>query len=208
MDPPMYDGNIHPNRWLKQVQVYCSLKKIGKDEILEFAKMMIDSEINIPESITCLDELVNVLKQDISFSIFKNTNQRKLQSLKYLPEEKGGETSKFVSDFRKFCCDAEINDIEVQKHYLCKSLPKDYIFDEFHEKMKNVNSTNELIKEFEETIVYNSNLIKNGSVVALKHIATGKYLSSIKNSNYKSGSYSQLVLFFIYIKLHLCIMLY
>src|ERR1043166_5934483 len=103
MDLPIYDGNIHLNRWLKQVQVYCFLKKIRKDEeILEFARMMVDSKINIPKNMA-LDELVNVLKRDVSFSIFKNSNQRKLQSLKYLPEKEGGETSKFISDFRKLC---------------------------------------------------------------------------------------------------------
>ena len=63
--------------------------------------------------------------------------------------------------------------------------------------MKNANSINELIKEFEDIIVEESNLIKNGSIVALKHIATGKYLSSIKNLCYTTGS-NQLV-YFIYI---------
>ncbi|CAB4411170.1 unnamed protein product [Rhizophagus irregularis] len=59
--------------------------------------------------------------------------------------------------------------------------------------MKNVNSINELIKRFEEIVLEESNLIRNGSIVALKHVATGKYLSSIKNLCYTTGSKSQLV---------------
>ncbi|CAB4422436.1 unnamed protein product [Rhizophagus irregularis] len=54
--------------------------------------------------------------------------------------------------------------------------------------MKNVNSINELIKKFEDIIVDEANLITNESVVALKHVATGKYLSSIKNLRYETGN--------------------
>ena len=64
--------------------------------------------------------------------------------------------------------------------------------------MKNVNSLNELIKEFEGIISEESDLIKNGSVVALKHVATGKYLNSIGYLYYITGSKTQLVLYFLY----------
>ncbi|CAB4479979.1 unnamed protein product [Rhizophagus irregularis] len=59
--------------------------------------------------------------------------------------------------------------------------------------MKNVNSINELIKEFEDIIAEESNLIKNDSVVALKHVATGKYLNSAETLCYTTGSRTQLV---------------
>ncbi|CAB4479981.1 unnamed protein product [Rhizophagus irregularis] len=59
--------------------------------------------------------------------------------------------------------------------------------------MKDVNSVNELIKEFEDIIVKESNLIKDESIVALKHIATGKYLSSFENLHYRTGSKFQLI---------------
>ncbi|PKY43513.1 hypothetical protein RhiirA4_457508, partial [Rhizophagus irregularis] len=125
-----------------------------------------------------------------------NTNKRKLQSLKYNPERKGGDTSKFISTFRKLCYNAEINDIKEQKKYLYKSLPNnhfDYISNEFYNKMKNVNSINELIKEFENIVLEESKLIRNESIVALKHTSTGKYLSSISNLCYTTGSGKQLV---------------
>jgi hypothetical protein len=44
------------------------------------------------------------------------------------------------------------------------------------------------------------NLIRNGSVVALKHVATGKYLSSIKNLCYTTGNKKQLVCFILYLQ--------
>ncbi|CAB4479952.1 unnamed protein product [Rhizophagus irregularis] len=59
--------------------------------------------------------------------------------------------------------------------------------------MKNLNSIDELIKRFEELVLEESNLIRKGSIVALKHVATGKYLSSIKNLCYTTGSKFQLV---------------
>ncbi|RIA82713.1 hypothetical protein C1645_834942 [Glomus cerebriforme] len=161
-----YDGNIHPDEWINDIQTHNSLWDADHERILK----------------------------DISFTIFKNMNKRKLQSLKYVPERKGGDTSKFISTFRKLCYNAEINDLKEQKKYLFKSLPNnhfDYISSEFYKKMKNVNSTNELIKEFEDIILEESNLIRNESIVALKHVATEKYLSSISNLRYKTGSKSQ-----------------
>ena len=90
------------------------------------------------------------------FTVFKNTNRRKLKSLKYVPEREGGDTSKFISTFRKLCYNSEINNIEEQKRYLYKSLSNNgyynYFLSEFYTKMKNVNSTSELIKEFEDII--------------------------------------------------------
>src|SRR6266496_3740538 len=96
----------------------------------------------------------------------------------------------------------EINDIKEQKKYLYKSLPISnfyYYSNKFHGRMKNVNSINELIKEFEEIILEESNLIRNESIVALKHVASGKYLRSISNLHYTTGSKTQLVYFYIVI---------
>ncbi|PKC65570.1 hypothetical protein RhiirA1_460849 [Rhizophagus irregularis] len=62
--------------------------------------------------------------------------------------------------------------------------------------MKNTNSINESIKGFEDIVFEESDLIKNESIVALKHVATGKYLSSdgsYENLRYITGSPKQLV---------------
>ncbi|PKC11507.1 hypothetical protein RhiirA5_413040 [Rhizophagus irregularis] len=94
MDFPKYNGNVHPDEWIKDLQNY-----------LEFYKPIEDSNLKLTP-----------LKEDISFTIFKNTNKRKLQSLNYIPESMGGDTSKFISNFLKLCYNAEIIDIEEQKN--------------------------------------------------------------------------------------------
>ena len=142
MDLPKYDGNIHPDEWIKDIQKY---DRFWKERYglgyLNYAISLVDSTINLPAEIDDYEKLRNALKQDISFTVFKNTNKRKLQSLKYIPEREGGDTSKFISTFRKLCYNAEINDVEEQKKYLYSSLPMNhfnYISNEFDEKMKNV----------------------------------------------------------------------
>ncbi|RIA89054.1 hypothetical protein C1645_825422 [Glomus cerebriforme] len=198
MDFPKYDGNIHPDDWINDIQKYFILKPISNinNDRLKAAILSVDFNISLPTGIDNYEKLRNALKEDISFTIFKNTNKRKLQSLKYIPENRGGDTSNFISTFRKLCYNAEINDIEVQKKYLYKSLPMNYfdsISNEFNKKMKNINSINDLIKEFEDFVIDLSNFIINDSIVALKHIATGKYLSSIENLCYTTGSCTQSV---------------
>ncbi|RIA88543.1 hypothetical protein C1645_806736 [Glomus cerebriforme] len=194
---PKYDGNIHPDEWINDIQKYLEFKYNTNDNDYYLnAISLVDPTIKLPTEINNIENLRNALKEDISFTVFKNTNERMLQSLKYIPEREGGKTSNFISNFRKLCYNAEINDIEEQKKYLYRSLPMkhfDYVSNEFYKKMKNVNSINELIKEFEDIILEESKLIKNGSIVALKHVATGKYLTSINNLNYTTGSKGQLV---------------
>jgi hypothetical protein len=204
MDISKYDGNVHPDEWINDIQKYFSLWENNYGGFLNTAISLIDPTIKLSTEINDIEKLRKALKDDVSFEVFKNTNKRKLQSLKYYPERKGGDTSKFISTFRKLCYNAEINDVKEQKLYLYNSLPNnhfDYISNEFYKKMKNVNSINELIKKFEDIILEESNLIRNGSIVALKHVATGKYLSSISNLCYTTGSEKQLVCFYIVILL-------
>ncbi|PKB96016.1 hypothetical protein RhiirA5_472686 [Rhizophagus irregularis] len=194
MDIPKYNGNIHPDEWIHDIQKYNYMWGKNYGGFLNTAISLVDPTIKLSTEIRDIEELCNALKENISFTVFKNTNKRKLQSLKYIPESRGGDTSKFISNFLKLCYNAEINDIEEQKNYLYKSLPmNNYFSSEFYKKMKDVNSVNELIKEFEDIIVKESNLIKDESIVALKHIATGKYLSSAENLCYTTGNKFQLV---------------
>ncbi|UZO04277.1 uncharacterized protein OCT59_024668 [Rhizophagus irregularis] len=152
----------------------------------------VDSNILLPTEIDSIAKLRNVLIEDISFTIFKNTNKRKLQSLKYIPESKGGDTTKFISNFLKLCYNAEINDTEEQKNYLYKSFTMNsYFSKEFYNKTKNANSINELIKGFEDIVFDESNLIKNDSIVALKHKQLG--VSKILNSLWKIKFVKELI---------------
>ncbi|GBB85837.1 hypothetical protein RclHR1_12290006 [Rhizophagus clarus] len=179
MEPPIYDGKIHPNEYVKKMRVYCNFRQIiNEQDILRFAIMMIDSTINVPENINSFDALINALKDHISFTVFKNSCKRKLQTLKYISDYGGDNTVNFITDFRTFCRDAEITNIEEQKKYLFNALPYDFFKNEFAIKQKNVNSMDELIKTFEEIVSDYSRIIRNGSIIALRHVGTGKYLSS------------------------------
>ncbi|RGB36360.1 hypothetical protein C1646_758178, partial [Rhizophagus diaphanus] len=165
MDIPKYNGNIHPDEWINDIQKFRYIWKLDYKEFLKITISLVDPTIKLPAEISNIEELRNALKENISFAVFKNTNKRKLQLLKYIPESRGGDTSKFISNFLKLCYNAEINDIEEQKNYLCESLPmRSFFSNEFYKKMKNVNSINELIKEFEDIIVEESNLIKDESI--------------------------------------------
>ena len=48
------------------------------------------------------EKLCNALKDDTSFTVFKNTNKRMLQSLKYIPERKGGKFRNLFQIFANF----------------------------------------------------------------------------------------------------------
>uniref|UniRef100_U9UGP8 MIR domain-containing protein n=1 Tax=Rhizophagus irregularis (strain DAOM 181602 / DAOM 197198 / MUCL 43194) TaxID=747089 RepID=U9UGP8_RHIID len=100
MDLPRYEGNIHPDEWICNIQKfdYYWRAKYGLG-YLDIAISLVDATIKLPDDIFTGEELRNALKEDISFTIFKNTNKRKLQSLKYNLERNGGDTSKFVSTF-------------------------------------------------------------------------------------------------------------
>ena len=67
-------------------------------------------------------------------------------------------------------------------------------FLEFFKRKEKIKSMNDLIKEFEEIIMDESKLIRNESIVALKLIASGKYLSSIEKLCYTTGSKYELVI--------------
>src|SRR6266498_2081403 len=135
MDCPKYDGNIHPEEYIKEIRAYCEFKQITEEhEILKFSKMMIDPTINLHTEIleikSCKD-LIDVLKEHITFAIFKSSCKRKLQLLKYHVEREGGDTPKFIANFRSLCRNAEINDIENQKSHLYNTLPNDFFRNEF-----------------------------------------------------------------------------
>ena len=78
---------------------------------LNVAMLSVDSTIKLPTGINDIEQLRNALKEDISFTVFKDTSKGKLRLLKYIPDIEGGETSKFISNFREFCYNDEINDI-------------------------------------------------------------------------------------------------
>src|SRR5438046_2595689 len=170
MEFPKYDGNVHPVEWINDLQKCFKLRQINYDEYVKIAILLVDPAIELPARINNFEELVNALKKDISFKIFKITNKEKLQSLRYDHEIKDGDNSKFISKFRKLCYNAEINEIDEQKKYFYKSLylncgPEDYFFTELTRRKEKINSMDELIKQFGEIVLDKSNTIYHGSIV-------------------------------------------
>ncbi|RGB31108.1 hypothetical protein C1646_817533 [Rhizophagus diaphanus] len=206
MDFPKYDGNIHPNEWINDIKRYFTLKNTNINDRLGIAISFVDPIISLSAEFDSLDKLCNVLKEDISFTVFKNTNERMLQSLKYVPENKGGNTSKFISKFRKLCYNAEINDMEEQKKYLYNSLPLpinhfDSVSIEFSKKMENVDSINKLIKEFEDFAVYLSKLIANESIVFVDNSKFGpNSLWKIRFNNNELATYGSTLITLQHVK--------
>jgi hypothetical protein len=123
----------------------------------DIALLLVDSSISLPAGIGSFEKLRKALKEDIYFMVFKNSNKRKLQSLEYIPDKEGGDTSNFISNYN-----AEINNVEEQKIYFYQTLPNILLIELLKSKMINA-SMNNLIKEFEDIVSYESNLIRNGS---------------------------------------------
>ncbi|PKY43512.1 hypothetical protein RhiirA4_457507, partial [Rhizophagus irregularis] len=90
MDISKYDGNVHPDEWINDIKKYNSLWENNYGGFLKTVISLIDPTIKLSSTeINDIEKLRNELKDDISFEVFKNTNKRKLQSLKYNPERKG-----------------------------------------------------------------------------------------------------------------------
>jgi hypothetical protein len=155
MDFPKYDGNVHPDEWINDIHDYLTFNEVSYNynPHLGVATSLVDSTIKFTTRIDNFEKLYNALN-DCNFLLFVFLNTvKEISSLRYIPERKGGNTSKFISTFCKLCYNAEINDVEEQKKYLYKSLPMNKFFsNEFYKKMKNVNSINELIKEFKDIV--------------------------------------------------------
>ncbi|CAB4389075.1 unnamed protein product [Rhizophagus irregularis] len=195
MCPPKYDGTMHPEEWIQQVETFCLCNNIEISTAILYKKL-IHPAIKIPSIVNIItkDEILNALKVHASFTIFKESCKRKLLALKHIPEKDGGDTMAFLSKFQSLCYNTEINDIEEIKNIIHKIMISNEFFkSEFSKRSKKISSMEELLALFGDIIEDEANLIKSGSCIALKHAATGKYLSSVSNLNYKTGSYSQAV---------------
>jgi len=191
MDIPKYTGSVHPEQYIKEMRAYCNFKHITDErEIVKLSKTMVDSTIVIPSEIESCEDLIKALKGHITFPIFKNSCKRKLHLLKYRSEREGGDTPKFIANFLSLCRDAEIDDVDIQKNTLYYTLPNDFFRNEFIRKYDDIKSIMDLLILFENTLNEYSKFILNGAVVALKHVGTGKYLSS-NDKTYVTGSKDQ-----------------
>ncbi|RGB27669.1 hypothetical protein C1646_768794 [Rhizophagus diaphanus] len=130
----VYDGNIHPDEWLKQFNT--------------------------------------ALKVDASFTIFIK------EILKYKSANVGGDTAKFIDTFHE------------QKQYFIETLPF-VLKNKFLDKIDDIKSLNDIFLRFNNLLIeptFNI-FIKNGSIIALRHVVTGKYLSTNENLRYLKWIY-------------------
>ncbi|EXX52254.1 hypothetical protein GLOIN_2v282659 [Rhizophagus irregularis DAOM 181602=DAOM 197198] len=200
MEIPKYNGTCHPNEYVKQMRAYCKINRITSElDILELCILMINSSIYIPEDIYNLDKLIKVLSSHPTFSIFKDSCKKKLQVMKYIPEKEGNYTATFLADFRSLCNDAEIYDHKEIKnllfntYYSSNEFPRnEFSRNEFLKSVNGVNSKDKIFKAFSDVFFDELKVVKYGSLITLRHVLTGKYLSSCK-MKYETGSKQQLV---------------
>ena len=86
MDPPQYNGTMHPEEWIRQVRAFSLINnKISPEDELQLCKELIHPAIQIPsiDNIHKIEDLLNALKSHDSFAIFKDSCRRKLLALRY-----------------------------------------------------------------------------------------------------------------------------
>lgn len=84
-----------------------------------------------------------------------------------------------MNNFKQFCYEGEITEIGERKRLFLNALPKgSFQHSLIDHKFDKINSMEELFKYFYESFLDESKTVKNNSYITLKHVATGKYLSS------------------------------
>ncbi|CAB4434126.1 unnamed protein product [Rhizophagus irregularis] len=190
MEPVEYDETIHPVVWLNKIKSCCYKNQITKKEdIMEFCKSMVHPSIDVSKAST-FDEILNILKTDVLFTLFKYSVEEKLQKLKFDP--KNEDHVQFISIFRKFCYEAEINDVEKQKKLLLKLSKDSFQYYFINNNLEKIKSLDDLVVYFNQSFLEQRKFIHFGSCITLKHVATGKYLTSC-NVHYKTGSKRSIV---------------
>src|SRR6266498_4937519 len=150
MELPKYNGTCHPNEYVKLMRAYCKLNRITTEkEILELCILMIDSTITISDDINDMDKLVKALKSHSTFNIFKDSCNRKLQVMKYVPEDEENYTATFLAKFRKICDDAEINNPdEIQKLLFNTYSSNEFFENEFVKRLDDIKSEEQIEENY------------------------------------------------------------
>ncbi|GBC53443.2 hypothetical protein GLOIN_2v1716760 [Rhizophagus irregularis DAOM 181602=DAOM 197198] len=190
--PPRYDGTLQPEVWVQDLRFFCALRGIhDQATVLNIAILRVDPIIPIPNDIdiTSFNSLINVLKDHATHSVFRADSLEKLKNLKY---ERNRVMSEFIAKFISLCNSADITDLREKKDYLLRNMPDDIVRNVLGSRIENLNSFGEVIDTFKDVILEHKRLIRFGSKIALKHVVTGRFLSS-KGINYETGSKQQMV---------------
>src|SRR3954454_3474408 len=146
------------------------------EDIVKICKFTIHPSINLSKANT-FDEIINILKSDIFFISYKFSVKKKLQALSF--DHMNESHVYFINKFREYCYESEIKDIQEQKKLLLRKISEDsFQYKIINENLENIKSLNDLILFFNKTFLEEKVRLKHGSCVSLKHVATGKYLSS------------------------------
>ena len=147
----MYDGSVHPEVWLKKIETYCYKNQIT--DALEFSKSMIHPSINVSD-VDNFDELIEWLKEDVSFISFKNSVKRRFKPYEYNFECNEDGILKSLNQFRQRCYEGEITEIEEQKNLLLNVLQDNYFQYNFIKKnLDKINSMDDLLKYFDQSML-------------------------------------------------------
>ncbi|CAG8521905.1 11808_t:CDS:1 [Dentiscutata heterogama] len=187
---PEYNGSCHPDDWLRNFKfVAAFLGRISSEsesELVNLALLKISRSIYNDKNIQIsnFSQLIEFLKADPSFKIFKTNSEQKLSALKftYLTN-----VQDFIIELRQLLSDAEIFDLKLQKQSILKILPIKLFADSFSLKIAESQSINEVFINLQNFLFQYNRVVKYGSVITLRHIDTGKLLSS-SLERYTGGS--------------------
>jgi hypothetical protein len=188
--PPRYDGTIQPELWVQDLRFFCALRGVDdQSTVLNIAILRIDPSIPIPKDVNSFNSLISVLKDHFTHTIFRADSLEKLNKLKC---ERNKDMSEFITKFTFLCRGANITDREEKRGYLLRNLPDDIIRNVFRSRTENLDSFDKIIETFKDVMLEHRRQIRYGSKIALKHVATGRFLSS-KDTRYDTGSKQHIV---------------
>ncbi|PKY56367.1 hypothetical protein RhiirA4_476618 [Rhizophagus irregularis] len=183
--PPRYDGTLHPEVWVQDLRFFCALRGIhDQATVLSIAILRIDHNILIPKDVDSFNSLVSVLKDHVTHSVFRAVSLEKLNKLKC---ESNGDISEFIAKFTSLSSNANITDQEEKKSYLLRNMPDDIVRDVLRSRIEKLNSFGKVIETFKDVMIEHRRQVRYGSKIALKHVATGRFLSCIKGMRYDTG---------------------
>ncbi|CAG8549986.1 16781_t:CDS:2 [Gigaspora rosea] len=188
---PEYNGSCHPDDWVRNFKFVISFRggAPSEHEIVKIALLKISRSIYSDQNIQIskFSQLIEFLKADPSFKIFKTNSEQKLLTLQftYLTNVRD-----FIIELRQLLSDAEIFDLNRQKQSILKILPLKLFTDNFSLKIAESQSINEVFINLQNFLFQYKRVVKYGSVITLRHIDTGKLLSSsLKNYTGRSTHY-------------------
>ncbi|CAB4434139.1 unnamed protein product [Rhizophagus irregularis] len=199
MNHNKYDGTIHPEVWVRQIRLSFydqNNEKIkNEQEIVDYCKLLIHPSIKISSETNSFVGLINDLKLDASYDAFKKSIKKKVQELKFnnnINKDDGSDESlKFLNNFIQLCYEGEITEIGERKRLFLNALSKGSLQHSLIDnKFDKINSMEKLSKYFYESLLDEPKTVENGSYITLKHVATGKYLSSCTDSYERGSGYS------------------